>query len=65
MDHIYKNIEKYNPNKQHKIIFYDMIANMLNNKKLSPVVPELFIGGRKLNVSLVFSTILFRCTKKD
>ena len=34
MDDIYKNIEKYNPNKQCKIliIFNDMIADMLSNK---------------------------------
>ena len=28
---------------------------MLNNKKLNPAVPELFIGSRKLNISLVFT----------
>ena len=33
-----------------------MIANMLSNKKLNPVVTELFIRGRKLNISLVFIT---------
>ena len=34
MNDIYKNIEEYNPNKEHKIliVFYDMIADMLNNK---------------------------------
>ena len=31
-----------------------MIADMLSNKKLNPVVTESFIGGRKLNISLVF-----------
>ena len=35
MDHIYKNIEKYNPNKKRKIliVFDNKIADMLNNKK--------------------------------
>ena len=33
-----------------------MIADMLNNKKLNPVVTELFIRGRKLNISDVFIT---------
>ena len=58
MDNIYKNIEEYNRNKKHKIliVFDDMIANMLNNKKLNPIVTELFIRGRKLNISLVFIT---------
>ena len=34
--------------------FDDMIADMINNKKLNPVVTELFIRGRKLNISIVF-----------
>ena len=52
---IYKNIEEQNPNKKRKILILsdDMIADMLNNKKFNPVVTELFIRGRKLNISLV------------
>ena len=38
------------------IVFDDMIANMLTNKKLNPTVTELFIRGKKLNLSLVFIT---------
>ena len=38
------------------IVFDDMIADMLSNKKPNPVVTELFIRGRKLNISLVFLT---------
>ena len=34
-------------------VFDDMIANMINNKKLNSIVTELFIRGRKLNISLV------------
>ena len=58
MDHIYKNIGEYNPIKKRKIliVFDDMIVDMLNNKKLNSVVTELFIRGRKLNISLVFIT---------
>ena len=58
MDDIYKNIEECNPNKKHKIviIFDDMIPDMLGNKKFNPIVTELFIRGRKLNISLVFVT---------
>ena len=53
---ICKNIEEYNPNKKHKIliIFDDMIADMLSNNKLNPMATELFITGRKLNISLFF-----------
>ena len=54
MDNIYKNIEEYNLNKKRKIliVFDDMIADMFSNKKLNPIVTELFIRGRKLNISL-------------
>ena len=64
MDDIYKSIEECNPNKKRKIliVFDDMIVNMLSNKKLNRIVTELFIGGRKLNISLVF--ILFRPSQK-
>ena len=58
MNDIYNNIEEYNSNKKHKILitFDDMIADILSNKKLLPIVTELFIRGRKLNISLVFIT---------
>ena len=57
MDDVYKNIEEYNPNEKRKILIgFDMIADMLSNKKLQPLVTELFIRGRKPNVSLVFIT---------
>ena len=65
MDAIYKNIEEYNTNKNLKIliIFDDMIADMLSNKKLNTVIRDLFIRGRKLNISLFYYAILFCCTK--
>ena len=31
-----------------------MIADMKANKKLNPIVIELFLRGRKLNISLAF-----------
>ena len=56
MQDVYKNIEEYNIGKKREIliIFDDMIVDMINNKKLNPVVTELFISGRKLNISIVF-----------
>ena len=44
MQDVYKNIQDYNPRKNREIliVFYDMIANMVNNKKLNPIVSELF-----------------------
>ena len=57
MSDIYENTEEYNPNKERKIlIICDMIADMLSNKTLQALVTELFIRGRKLNISLVFIT---------
>ena len=53
---IYKNINYCNLNKENKvlIVFDDMIANMINNRKLHSIVTELFIRSRKLNISLAF-----------
>ena len=58
MDNIYKNIEEYNPSKKCKILitFDDIVADLLNNEKLDSVVIELFIRGRKLNISVAFIT---------
>ena len=58
---VYKNIDEYNPRKKRKIliVFDDMIADMIINKKLSSTVTELFVRGRKLNISLVFITQLY------
>ena len=56
MQDFYKNIEEYNLGKKHKglIVFDDMIADIINNKDLNPVVTELFIRGRKLNISFFY-----------
>ena len=58
MHDVYKNIDDYNLDKENKIliVFGDMIADMISNKKLNSIVTELFIRGRKLNISLVFIT---------
>ena len=55
---IYQNSAEYNPNKNRKIliVFDDMIADIIINEKLNPILAELFIRGRKLNNSLVFNT---------
>ena len=57
---------KINPNKNIKYYFFDdMIADMLSNKELNPVVTELPIRGRKLNISLVFITQSYFAGPKD
>ena len=68
MQDIYKNIEDLNPEKKRKvlIVFDHMIADMINNnKKLNPVVTELFIRHRKLNISIVFITQSYFKVPKD
>ena len=67
MQDFYKNIEDYNPGKNRKvlIVFDDMIADIINNKKLNPIVTELFIRGRKLNISIAFITQLYFKVPKD
>ena len=47
------------------VVFDDMIADMSNNKKLNSIVTELFIRGRKLNISLVFITQSYFKVPKD
>ena len=42
-----------------------MIVDMINNKKLNSIVTELFIRGRKLNISLVFITQSYFKVPKD
>ena len=53
-------IDDYNPNRKRKIliVFDDMIADVMTNKKFQAVIKELFIRCRKLNISLFFITVL-------
>ena len=64
---VYKNIDDYNTGKKRNvlIIFDDMIADMINNKKLNPIITELYIRGRKLNISIVFITQSYFKVPKD
>ena len=67
MHDVYKNIEDYNPGKNRKvlIVFDDMIADMINSKKLDSIVTEFVIRGRKLNISIVFITQSYFKVPKD
>ena len=58
MQDVYENIEEYYSGKKRKIliVFDNMIADMINNKKLNAVSTELFIKDRKLDISIVFIT---------
>ena len=65
-DDVYENLEDYNPTKKKRVllVFDDMIADMESNEKLSPIVTELSLRGRKLNISLAFiSQSYFKVSK--
>ena len=67
MDDIYENIEDYNLSRKRKIliIFDDMIADIMTNKKFQTIIKELFIRCTKLNISLVFITQSYFSVPKD
>ena len=67
MHDVFKNIDHYNPDKENKtlMVFDNMIADMINKKKLNSIVTELLIRGRKLNISLVFITQSYFKIPKD
>ena len=58
MDDVYNNIGDYNAKRKRKIliVFDDMIADIMTNKRFQAIIKELFIRCRKLNISLVFIT---------
>ena len=57
MDDVYQNIDDYNPSRKRKnlIVFNNMIADIMSNKKFLTMIKEFFIRCRKLNISLVLS----------
>ena len=67
MDDVYENIDDYNPSRKRKIliVFDDMIADIMTNKKFQSIIKELFIRCRKLNISLVFITQSYFSVPKD
>ena len=67
MDDVYENINDYNPSTKRKIlvVFDDMIADIMTNKKFQAIIKELFIRCRKLNISLVFITQSYFSVPKD
>ena len=58
MDGVYKNIDDYNAiiKRKKSIVFDDMIADIMTNRRFQVIIKELFITCRKLNISLVFIT---------
>ena len=65
MDDIYNNIDDYSPTREVLIVFDDMIADIMTNKKFQTIIKELFIRCRKLNTSLVFITQSYFSVPKE
>ena len=66
MDDVYENIHDYNSSRKRKIlIVFDMIADIMANKKFQAIIKELFIRCRKLNISLAFITQSYFSVPKD
>ena len=67
IEDVYKNIEEYNPRRKCNllIVFDDMITDITSNKKHNQIVNELFIRGRKLNISTVIITQTYFPVPKD
>ena len=67
LDNVYENINDYNRIRKSKklIVFDDMIADIMTNKKFQTIIKELFIRCRKLNISLVFITQSYFSVPKD
>ena len=67
MDDVYENINDYNLIRKRKtiIVFDDMIADIMGNKRFQAIIKELFIRYRKLNISLVFITQSYLSVPKD
>ena len=67
LDDVYENIDNYNPKRDRKvlIVFDDMIADIMTNKKFKAIIKELFISCRKLNISLIFIIQSYFSVPKD
>ena len=59
MDDVYENIDDYKPNEKRKIliVFDDMIADIITNKKFQAKIKDLFIRCRRFHLVLFYSAI--------
>ena len=67
MDDVYENIDDYNAviKRKKSIVFDDMIADIMINRRFQVIINELFITCRKLNISLLFITQSYFCVSRD
>ena len=59
---IYENTKYITDKEQEVLIVFD---DMISNKKFNPIVTELLIRGRNLNISLVFITQSYFAVPKN
>ena len=66
-DDVYENIHDYNSSRKRiiLIVFDDMIASIMTNKRFQAIIKKLFIICRKLSISLVFITQSYFTVPKD
>ena len=67
MDDIYENINDHNPRRKRKklIVFDNMIADIIDNRRFQAIIKEFFIRCRKLNISLVLIMQFYFSVPKD
>ena len=66
MDDVYSNIDDYNPKRKRiLIVFDDMIADIVTNKRFQAIIKEIFIRCRKLNICFVFTTQSYFSVPKE
>ena len=67
MDDVYENIDDYNTmiKRKKSIVFDDMIADIMTNRRFQDIIKELFITCRKLNISLVFISQSYFSVSRD
>ena len=64
-DDVYENIHDYNSSRKRKIVFDDMIASIMTNKRFQAIIKKLFIICRKLSILFVFITQSYSTVPKD
>ena len=67
LDDLYDSIDDYNLKRKRKVllVFDDMIADIMTNKRFQAITKELFITCRKLNISLAFITQSYFSVPKE
>ena len=67
LDDIFKENDDYNSSRKGQIliVFDDLIADIMTNKKFQAIIKEIFIKCRKLNISLVFIPQSYFSVAKD